>query len=345
MKPSDRRDFLRGTLAAASWAALPSLSSCAPRTRPTGFHYDDLYLTHDTGEGHAERPARLTAVIDRLRGAEWYSDLYQIPLRAADAPELELVHDPAYVALARAEIEGGARRLSTGDTNVSAESYRVSAHACGAVLEAVDAVVDGRVKNAFCAVRPPGHHATQDRGMGFCVFNGVAVAARYAQVAHGIERVLIVDWDVHHGNGTQDIFYADGSVFYMSTHQSPFYPGTGAIEETGEGPGSGFTMNRPFAEGAGDAEVVGAFRDDLLPAAMEFAPDLVLVSAGFDARHGDRLGGFEVTDEGFRELTRIMLQIADASSGGRLVSMLEGGYTPEGLASAAHAHLDELVRG
>jgi acetoin utilization deacetylase AcuC-like enzyme len=345
LKSLDRRDFLRGTLAAASWAALPSLAACAPTERPTGFHYDELYLAHDTGEDHPERPARLRAVIDRLRGAEWYPDLHPIPLRAATTSELELVHDPAYVALARTEIEGGARRLSTGDTNVSAESYRVSTHACGAVLEAVDAVMDGRVKNAFCTVRPPGHHATQDRGMGFCVFNGVAVAARYAQARHGIERVLIVDWDVHHGNGTQDIFYDDGSVFYMSTHQSPFYPGTGAIEETGEGAGLGLTMNRPFAEGAGDAEVVGAFRDDLLPAARDFAPDLVLVSAGFDARHGDRLGGFEVTDEGFRELTRIMLEIADASAGGRIVSMLEGGYTPEGLASAVHAHVDELVRG
>ncbi|MBT8405651.1 MAG: histone deacetylase [Gemmatimonadetes bacterium] len=346
MRSLDRRDFLRGTLAAASWAALPSsLTACAPRTRPTAFHYDDLYLTHDTGEDHPERPARLTAVMDRVSAAEWYPDLHQIPLRAAETSELELVHDPEYVALARTEIEGGARRLSTGDTNVSAESYRVSTHACGAVLEAVDAVMDGRAKNAFCAVRPPGHHATPDRGMGFCVFNAVAVAARYAQVTHGVERVLIVDWDVHHGNGTQDIFYADGSVFYMSTHQSPFYPGTGALEETGEGPGSGLTMNRPFAEGAGDAEVVGAFRNDLLPAALDFAPDLILISAGFDARHGDRLGGFEVTDEGFRELTRIMLEIAHVSGGGRIVSMLEGGYTPEGLASATCAHVEELVRG
>lgn len=344
MSSMDRRDFLRGTLAAASWAALPSISSCAPGTTPSAFHYDDLYLAHDTGEGHAEHPGRLTAVMDRLRGAEWYPDLLQLPLRAAEIPELELVHDPAYVALARNEIEGGARRLSTGDTNVSSESYRVSTHACGAVLEAVDAVLEGRAKNAFCAVRPPGHHATPDRGMGFCVYNGAAVAARYAQRKHGVERVLIVDPDVHHGNGTQDIFYADGSVFYMSTHQSPFYPGTGAIDETGEGAGAGLTMNRPFAEGAGDAEVVGAFRNDLLPAALDFAPDLILISAGFDARHGDRLGGFEVTDEGFREITRIMLEVAHQTAGGRIVSVLEGGYTPEGLASATHAHLEELVR-
>jgi acetoin utilization deacetylase AcuC-like enzyme len=345
VSPLDRRDFLRGTLAAASWAALPSLTACAPRARPTGFHYDDLYLAHDSGEDHPERPERVSAIVERLGTAEWYPELYQIPLRAAEVSELELVHGPAYVALVQTEIEAGAQRLSTGDTNVSADSYRVALHACGAVLEAVDAVMDGRAKNAFCAVRPPGHHATRDRGMGFCVFNSVAVAARYAQVHHGIERVLIADWDVHHGNGTQDIYYADGSVFYMSTHQSPFYPRTGMVEETGEGAGLGLTMNRPFAEGAGDAEIVGAFRDDLLPAAREFAPQLTLISAGFDSREDDLLGGFQVTDEGYRELTRIMVEVANVAGGGRLVSMLEGGYNLEGLASGAHAHVEELVRG
>ncbi len=179
--------------------------------------------------------------------------------------------------------------------------------------------------------------------MGFCIFNVVAVAARYAQRTHGVERVLIADWDVHHGNGTQDIFYEDESVFYMSTHQSPFYPGTGARNETGAGEGVGTTMNRPFRAGAGDREIVGAFRDDLLPAAREFRPDLVIVSAGFDSRVDDLLGGFQVTDQGFRELTRIMLEIAEIAGNGRLVSVLEGGYSLSGLASAAEAHVDELV--
>ena len=319
-----------------------------PATRPisaTGFLYDEIYLEHDSGETHPERPERLTSIVDRLQVAEWYSSLLQIPSRAAEVAELELVHDPSYVTLARTEIEAGERRLSTGDTNVSLASYRVALQAVGGILSAVDAVMEGEVQHAFCAVRPPGHHATYDRGMGFCVFNGVAIAARYAQQRFGIERVLIADWDVHHGNGTQDIFYADGSVFYMSTHQSPFYPRTGAIEETGDGEGAGLNMNRPFAEGAGNAEIVGAFRDDLLPAGLEFAPELTLISAGFDSRVDDLLGGFQVTDDGYREMTRIMLEITYAAGGGRLVSVLEGGYNLEGLASGVFAHMDELVRG
>ena len=305
--------------------------------------FDPLYLRHDTGAGHPERPGRLLAVEQRLRGEAWFDSLHPLSPREADIEAVALVHDPRYVELVRREVGAGRRQLSTGDTVISEESYTVALGMVGGVLEAVDAVMSGRARNAFCAVRPPGHHATGVRGMGFCLFNGVAVAARYAQRIHGVERVLIADWDVHHGNGTQDIFYSDGSVFFMSTHQYPFYPGTGPREETGEGAGAGLTMNRPFAAGAGDDEVTRAFTDDLLPAARAFRPDLVLVSAGFDSRIGDLLGGFRVTDDGFRTLTRVMLEIAAVSAGGRLVSVLEGGYTLAGLASAAHAHVEELV--
>jgi acetoin utilization deacetylase AcuC-like enzyme len=234
--------------------------------------------------------------------------------------------------------------LSTGDTNISPASYSVALAGVGGVVSVVDRVMNGKNKNAFCAVRPPGHHASAERGMGFCIFNNVAIAARYAQEAHGVERVLIGDWDVHHGNGTQDTFYEDGSVFFMSTHQSPLYPDTGAVEEIGAGAGEGLTMNRPFPAGAGNAEIIGAFRNDLLPAAREFRPDLTLISAGFDSRIDDPLGSFEVDDDGYRELTRIMIEIANVSGGGRLVSILEGGYNPEGLASAVVAHLDELTK-
>jgi acetoin utilization deacetylase AcuC-like enzyme len=342
-----RRHFLRASAAALASSALSCRLSAGPGSpgaRPTGLHYDPVYLQHSAGATHPESPARLLAIAARLRQAPWYSSLSLVPGRTAEISELELVHDSAYVALARGEILAGAPRLSTGDTNVVPASYEVALRAVGGVLSAVDAVVEGRVKNAFCAVRPPGHHATPNRGMGFCVFNNVAVAARYAQRRHGIDRVLILDWDVHHGNGTQDIFYSDGTVSYMSTHQSPFYPRTGASEETGSGPGAGRIFNRPVPEGAGDAEVVGAYRNDFLPAGKRFAPDLVLVSAGFDSRVDDLLGRLRVTDEGYRELTRIVLEIANVAGRGRLVSVLEGGYNLEGLAAGVFAHMDELVR-
>ena len=337
-----RRDFLRGSLGAMAYIGTSSLGSGRQQSG-TGYLWDSVYLEHDTGPGHPERPERLDAIDARLRSAEWYPLLHRLDPREAEVYELELVHEPEYVDLVRREVEMGRRELSTGDTVISPASYRVALATVGGILDAVDAVMAGQAKNAFCAVRPPSHHATPNRGMGFCVFNGVAIAARYAQTRHGIERVLIADWDVHHGNGTQDTFYTDGTVFYMSTHQAPFYPGTGFRSETGEGAGAGLTMNRPFRAGAGDAEIVGAFRNDLLPAAREFRPDLVLVSAGFDSRVDDLLGGFRVTDDGFRELTRIMLEIADIAGDGRLVSVLEGGYNLEGLAAGVYAHVDELV--
>jgi len=204
-------------------------------------------------------------------------------------------------------------------------------------------VVTGQAKNAFCIVRPPGHHATAARGMGFCLFDNIAIAARYAQRKHGLSRVLIADWDVHHGNGTQDIFYSDGTVFFFSTHQHPWYPGTGAPEETGEGVGKGTTLNSPFPAGSGRKEILGAFQEKLLPAARAFHPDLVLISAGFDSRIGDPLGNFLLTDADFTDLTKVLREIADQSAGGRLVSILEGGYSLEGLAAGVRAHVEALM--
>jgi acetoin utilization deacetylase AcuC-like enzyme len=342
----DRRRFLQISLGAAALGALQPIAGCARGGRqPAAYLYDDVFLAHDTGANHIERPERLTAIDARLREADWYDSLLRLEPRHAEPAELELVHDPAYIALVREEVEAGERRLSTGDTNISPASYKVACHAVGGVLAAVDAVMTGGARNAFCAIRPPGHHATPDRGMGFCIFNNVAIAARYAQCRYGVGRVLIADWDVHHGNGTQDVFYRDGSVLFMSTHQSPFYPRTGAREEVGEGPGEGLIINRPFAAGAGNDEIVGAFRDDLLPAARSFRPELTLISAGFDSRADDLRGGFLVDDDGFRELTRIMLEIAHIAGDGRLVSVLEGGYNLEGSAEGAFAHVDELVKG
>jgi acetoin utilization deacetylase AcuC-like enzyme len=232
--------------------------------------------------------------------------------------------------------------LSTGDANVCEESYDIALQAVGGVLAAVDAVFEKKAKNAFCAVRPPGHHATKNRGMGFCLFNNIAAAARYAQKKYNAARVLIADWDVHHGNGTNDIFYTDDSVFYMSTHQYPWYPGTGKHDEIGEGKGKGFTMNRPFPAGVGNNEIIAVFKDDLLPAAKKFKPDFTLISAGFDSHARDYLGGFRIDDDGFRELTKIMMEIADIAGEGRLVSVLEGGYNLESLSSAVMVHMQEL---
>ena len=301
---------------------------------------DSISKEHRPGEGHPERPERFSAVLRAIDSAS----MLRLPSRAATDDELALCHTRPYIDLVRREILGGMQDLSTGDTAVSARSLEAALHATGGVLNAVDAVFSGKARNAFCCVRPPGHHATPNRGMGFCIFNSVAVAARYAQRKHGAERILIADWDVHHGNGTQDVFYNDASVFLFSTHQSPWYPGTGDAGETGEGAGRGATLNCPFPAGSGAKEIIGAFREQLLPAARKHRPDLVLISAGFDSRAGDPLGRFTLTDTNFAELTRMMMDVADSHAHGRLVSVLEGGYNLAGLASAAAAHVSELSR-
>src|SRR5262249_35470760 len=200
----------------------------------------------------------------------------------------------------------------------------------------------GKVKNAFAAVRPPGHHATPDRGMGFCIFNNVAIAARYLQSKHGIGRVLIVDWDYHHGNGTQDIFYNDGSVFYFSTHHYGAYPGSGSRQETGAGPGAGKILNVPMPPGAGDAQFLQAFETQLVPAMRSFKPDFILISAGFDSMSRDLLGQFDITPKGYAALTRVVVKLADEFSHARLVSVLEGGYRLDGLAESVVAHVKAL---
>jgi acetoin utilization deacetylase AcuC-like enzyme len=256
---------------------------------------------------------------------------------------LERVHPADYIQLVAHEAAAGSHQLSTGDVDICAATPEVARLAAGCAVAAVDAVFGREVHNAFCAIRPPGHHAGRRIGMGFCVFNNVAVAARHAQAVYGAEHVAIVDWDVHHGNGTQDIFYSDGGVLFFSTHQSPWYPGTGAASETGSGKGLGKTINCPLAAGAGRTEVVAAFQERLLPALDAFGPDLILLSAGFDSRLGDPLGQFRLMDEDFRELTALMMDAAEKYCDGRLVSLLEGGYNLPGLAMAAEAHVRTLA--
>lgn len=310
---------------------------------PTGVVYDSLYKQHLTGPGHPESPARCDAIINALAGAALTEKLRYLKPRGAADEEILACHTAEYLATVKQDISSGADMLSTGDTPICKDSFDTALYAAGGVLVAVDAVVEAKVKNAFCVVRPPGHHATSRGGMGFCIFNNAAIAARFAQKKHKLAKVLIVDWDVHHGNGTQEIFYEDPTVFYFSTHQSPWYPGTGAKEETGRGKGQGCTLNCPFSAGAGRKEIVGAFEEKLLPAVRRFKPDLVLISAGFDCRMGEALGGFTLTDSDFSDLTAIMMDIAHTYAQGRLVSVLEGGYNLEGLGLAAAAHVKALA--
>jgi acetoin utilization deacetylase AcuC-like enzyme len=309
----------------------------------TALSADAICREHLVGRPHPERPERFDVVVEALRGTGAFDRMLPLAPRAATEEELLLCHTATYLQTARHDIESGYRHLSTGDTDVDGRSWEVAVRAAGAALNAVDAVVEGRAQNAFCVVRPPGHHANASRGMGFCVLNNIALAARYAQRRHGLERVMIVDWDVHHGNGTQDIFYTDPSVFFFSTHQWPLYPGTGRADETGGGAGAGTTMNFPFPAGSGRAEILGAVEDSLMPAAESFRPDLVLISAGFDSRVDDLLGNFTLTDDDFSDLTARVMAIADRHAKGRVVSLLEGGYNLAGLASAAAAHVQELL--
>jgi len=309
----------------------------------TGFVTSLEYKKHQTGLGHPETSRRIDAVINAIRDAGLDEKVTKIEPRSATRAELERVHGAAYIDIAESDVASGSRQLSTGDTTISKDSFTTALLAAGGVLTAVDAVMAGTVTNAFCAVRPPGHHAGPNRGMGFCLFNNIALAARHAQKKHGLGKVLICDWDVHHGNGTQDCFYEDGSVLFFDTHQHPLYPGTGMADETGSGKGLGCIMNNPFPAGAGRAEIYGVFENRLVKAAEKFKPELILISAGFDSRIGDPLGGFKLTDDDFMELTRLVKKIAADHAQTRLVSIMEGGYNLEGLGKAAAAHVRALL--
>jgi acetoin utilization deacetylase AcuC-like enzyme len=304
----------------------------------TALMSDPVFREHLVGVSHPERPERFDVVMKALP----VEGLARLGSREATEDELLLCHTDDYLRTAQSDVKSGRPFLSTGDTDVTPNSWDIAVRAVGGVLNAVDAVMSGVANNAFCCVRPPGHHANASRGMGFCLLNNVAIAARYAQKRHGVERVMIVDWDVHHGNGTQDIFYSDRSVFFFSSHQWPLYPGTGRADETGAGRAVGSTMNFPLPAGSGRAEVLGAMQQSLVPAADEFRPDLLLLSAGFDSRIGDLLGRFTLTDQDFVDMTRLVMEVADKHAGGRIVSLLEGGYNLEGLASAAAAHVGAL---
>ena len=297
-------------------------------------------VEHDMGPMHPESPARLQAVLEALKGGEFDAlDRREAP--AAEIDQIARVHPREYVEAVLAAIpESGLVQLDP-DTAVCPRSGEAALRAAGALCAAVDAVMAGEATNAFCAVRPPGHHAEQSRSMGFCLFNNVAVGAEQARAAHGLTRVAVVDFDVHHGNGTQAMFWDDENLFYGSTHQSPHYPGTGATGERGI---AGNIVNAPLAPYTGSAGFRQAMEGMILPALAEFKPEFVLISAGFDAHAADPLASLELTEDDFAWATRELMKIADQHCGGRLVSTLEGGYDLAALASSAAAHVRELMK-
>ena len=310
----------------------------------TGFLYDSRFLEHDAGRGHPERSERLVSTMAWLEGRDWFDDLVRVDPVMADPAWIETVHDASYIARAEETCRAGAPFLDVADVGVSRRSSDVARLAAGGALEMADRIVAGDIENGFALSRPPGHHAERGMALGFCLFNNVAIAARYLQRTHGVDKVLILDFDVHHGNGTQHTFEEDPSVMYASIHQYPYYPGTGAVSETGIGRGAGATVNCPVPAGAGDEEYQRAFNERILPAAEAFAPEFVIVSAGFDAHAADPLAQVRVSTECFAWMTGRIVEVADKHAGGRVLSMLEGGYNIDVLPRCVATHLEVLAR-
>jgi acetoin utilization deacetylase AcuC-like enzyme len=308
----------------------------------TGILRDDSFLDHDMGAYHPESPQRLVAIYEMLEEPEMKGKFTGIPSRKAERDDLELIHSSGYIDLI-ASSDGKDFVYLDSDTRTSAGSYNAALLAAGGFCEAVSMVSKGEIKNAFALVRPPGHHAERDRAMGFCLFNNAAIGARYAQKYLGLKRIIIADWDLHHGNGTQHSFEDDPSILYFSTHQFPFYPGTGSTREAGIGDGKGFTINVPLTPGFGDGEYVTIFERIFTPVAREFRPDLIIVSAGFDIHEKDPLGGMEVTTKGFAGITASLMNAAEECCGGKLVMTLEGGYHVQGQRDSVKAVLKELA--
>ncbi|MGA9116917.1 MAG: histone deacetylase [Bacteroidota bacterium] len=303
---------------------------------PVAFLTHEAFLLHRTPPGHPERPARLEAVTARLRRSGLWEDLLHPRVAPAREEDLLAVHTEEHLALLRSTCASGGGMLDAGDTFAVRESFGAALRAAGAVIAGIEHVLEGRAASAFCAVRPPGHHAERERPMGFCLLNNVAVGASYAR-RRGISRVAVLDWDVHHGNGTQHIFEEDPDVFYVSMHQYPFYPGTGARAERGRGRGEGATLNIPLPPGCGEREYMEAVEAEVIPALGEFRPGLLLLSAGFDAHRSDPLAGMMLEDSSYGRMTEAVRDLAP------VVSVLEGGYSLEALAGSVESHLRALA--
>ena len=309
----------------------------------TGFTHDLRFLDHDTGAHHPERPARLSNTISYLTDMTWFSDLVSVPAAEAAVEDVERIHPLSYVQRVRQACEDGAPFIDTTDVTISRQSWDVALLAAGTPLTLAEQVVTGGISNGFALLRPPGHHAERETAMGFCLFNNVAILARYLQVNHGLDKIAIIDWDVHHGNGTQHAFEQDPSILYVSLHQYPYYPGTGAASENGIGRGVGATLNCPLPAGAGDREYESAFASRVLPKLAEFKPEFVIISAGFDAHLDDPLADMQLTTGFYRWMTEQLLAVAEQHAGGRLISVLEGGYHLERLAESVGVHLQALA--
>ena len=352
IRPATRKN--PSLLAAAVMLPLLSMNAAAEadRTQPepeaprTALVYDPVFLDHETGEGFPENPDRVKNLTAHLRKHPISERLlWAAPDKKIDPlPWIHLLHDPKYVDAFRQACEAGVKQMhGSADTPISRESYHVAVQAVAGALTAVDLVMEGRVRNAFAAVRPPGHHAMADRAKGFCFFGNAAIAARYAQKHHKMERVMIVDWDVHHGDGTQSFFLEDPTVYFISTHQYPFYPGpSGDPEITGRGAGAGTNMNIALAAGSGDEAVIKAFENQISAAFRKFKPDFVIISAGFDAHEDDPLGSLGWTSGVYGKLTGILRSLCREQGHERIVSLLEGGYSERGITEGVRLHIEAL---
>ncbi len=309
----------------------------------TGFLYHSDFLKHDTGTGHPERPERLIHLTKMVEESDLHENLIQLNFEPATRDVIKMVHPEEYIDKIQYSCKEGLHYLDS-DTIVCGESYQVALLATGGIVEACKQVSSAELTNAFCAVRPPGHHAEPLRPMGFCLFSNVAIATKWLQSNTDVERVCIVDWDVHHGNGTQAAFWDDPSVLYVSTHQHPLYPGTGLEEEIGSGTGAGFTLNIPLQAGSNDDDYLQVFENRIVPAVKEFQPDFILISAGFDAHISDPLASMNVTESGFKMMTECVKGLASDLCENRLVSVLEGGYNLGALSSSVCEHIKSLLK-
>ena len=308
----------------------------------TAFIYHPDYELHDTGSSHPETKSRARIIFDFIKKSDLTQELAWLEPAPVKLPWIEKNHSVDYIHHVETTCRSGEILIDQGDTRACPASYDIARLAAGAAIKGVDSVLNDGYQNAFCCCRPPGHHALHSSAMGFCFFNNIAIAARYAQEKYGINKILIIDWDVHHGNGTQDSFYEDPSIFFFSTHQYPFYPGSGAAEDSGSGPGVGYTLNVPMQAGANIGSYKNAFINLLSPAAEKFRPDLILISAGFDAHRDDPLAAIYLEDEDFGELTTLVKDIAEKLCHGRVVSVLEGGYHLSALPRSVYQHLKIL---